>query len=454
MSGTPSDEKPEQAANRVDVALGEKIRLRQAVVGVIGLGYVGLPLARSCVEGGYGVIGFDVDPAKIEKIEAGENYLKHLGDDLMTALTADGRFGATTDFSRLAEADVILICVPTPLGVHREPDLSYVEATADVVAEHLRPGQLVVLESTTYPHTTREIVQPRLDAKGLRCGRDYLLAYSPEREDPGSKTHSTRTIPKLVGGVDAVSGDAAAAFYRTIVDEVYPVSGAEVAEAAKLLENIYRAVNIAMVNEMKMLFTEMDIDIWEVIDAAATKPFGFQAFYPGPGLGGHCIPIDPFYLTWKAHEVGMTTRFIELAGEINHAMPDYVVRRTGLALNERSKAIGGSRILILGLAYKPNVDDVRESPSFTLIHRFRQLGAHVDYHDPHVPHTHHVRKFGDLAMTSIDLHEASLSGYDAVVLATHHAAYDADWIARHAKLVIDTRGFLRTSHETGTIVSA
>jgi UDP-N-acetyl-D-glucosamine dehydrogenase len=357
-------------------------------------------------------------------------------------MKATGRFDATTDLSRLAEADAILSCVPTPLGTHLEPDLSYVEATADAIARTLRPGQLAVLESTTFPRTTRETMLPRLAARGLRCGEDFFLAYSPEREDPGRKDFDTRTIPKLVGGIDPASGELATALYRKAIADVIPVSTAEVAEAAKLLENIYRSVNIALANEMKMVLDAMHIDVWEVIAAAATKPFGFQAFYPGPGLGGHCIPIDPYYLTWKAREVGLPTRFIELAGEVNRSMPEYVVRKTALALNSRGKAVKGAKVLVLGLAYKPDVDDVRESPSFELIEKLEELGAAVHYNDPHVPATHAMRRY-DLQMQSVPLSPEMLGGYDAVLVATHHAAYDWQMIADHARLVIDTRNALR-----------
>src|SRR5258706_6745862 len=334
-----------------------------AVVGVIGLGYVGLPLMAAFHRAGFRVMGFDVDPAKIKSLREGKNYLKHLGPEMVSEMVRAGRLAAPSDFARLAEPDVLISCVPPPLGRHLEPDLCYVERAAGDIARTLRPGQLAVLESTTYPGTTREVVLPRLLARGLKCGTDFYLAYSPEREDPGRRDHSTQTIPKLVGGIDAESGRLATALYRKAIDKVIPVSSAEVAESAKLLENIYRAVNIALVNEMKVVLTAMGIDVWAVIPAASTKPFGFQALYPGPGLGGHCIPIDPFYLTWKAREVGHTSRFIELAGELNRSMPDYVVQRTVLALNERGKSLKGSRILVLGLAYKPDVDDVRESPS-------------------------------------------------------------------------------------------
>ncbi|HSU65955.1 MAG TPA: nucleotide sugar dehydrogenase, partial [Tepidisphaeraceae bacterium] len=335
------------------MSLAERIENKSARVGVIGLGYVGLPLLAAFHRAGFQVIGFDIDPLKIQALSRGENYLKHLGETLVRDMRQAGRFEATTDFGRLAEADAVISCVPTPLGRHLEPDLSYVERTSDDIARTLRKDQLVVLESTTYPGTTRQIVLPRLEARGLRCGTDFYLAYSPEREDPGRKDHSTQTIPKLVGGVDLASGQLATALYREAIRQVIPVSSAEVAEAAKLLENIYRAVNIALVNEMKVVLTAMGINIWEVIAAASTKPFGFQPFYPGPGLGGHCIPIDPYYLTWKARELGLPTRFIELAGEVNHAMPRYVVQRTALALNERGMPVKGSHILVLGLAYKP-----------------------------------------------------------------------------------------------------
>jgi UDP-N-acetyl-D-glucosamine dehydrogenase len=424
-------------------SLRQSISTRNAVVGIIGLGYVGLPLLSVFHRAGFCVIGFDNDPKKIAALLAGQNYLKHLGESLVSEMVAAGRFTATTDLTRLQEADAILICVPTPLGKHLEPDLSYVEKTADAIAAALRPGQLIVLESTTYPGTTRQIVLPRLEKTGLKAGVDFLLAYSPEREDPGRKDFSTQTIPKLVGGIDAISGQVAVELYRAAIRQVIPVSTAEVAEAAKILENVYRAVNIALVNEMKQLLDAMGIDVWEVIAAAATKPFGYQPFYPGPGLGGHCIPIDPFYLTYKAREVGMPTRFIELAGEINHAMPRYVIEKTMLALNTRGKAVKGSRILVLGLAYKPDVDDVRESPSFELIERLTELGAAVDYNDPHVPATHHMRKYGDLGMKSIPLSPETLAAYDCLLIATHHKAYDWQMIADHGQMIVDTRNALK-----------
>lgn len=416
----------------------QKIETKTAVVGVSGLGYVGLPLLAAFCKAGFKVMGFDVDPAKIKMLEKGENYLKHLGDDMVEGLAKSGRFTPTSDMTRMGEADVVISCVPTPLGKHLEPDMSYVESTAEHMAAAARPGQLFVLESTTYPRTTREILLPKFEKRGMKCGVDFFLAYSPEREDPGRKDFNTQSIPKLVGGIDPVSGEIATLLYRQAIAEVIPVSSAEIAEAAKLLENIYRAVNIALVNEMKIVLTAMGIDVWEVIRAAATKPFGFQAFYPGPGLGGHCIPIDPFYLTWKAREVGQNTRFIELAGQINHSMPEYVVTRVVLALNERGKAVKGARILVLGLAYKPDVDDVRESPSFELIEKLEHLGAEVDYNDPHVPRTHKMRRY-DLHMESVPLTKESLSSYDCVLITTHHSAYDWQFIVENSKLIVDSR---------------
>ncbi|MEM1109189.1 MAG: nucleotide sugar dehydrogenase [Planctomycetota bacterium] len=433
------------------MSLNAKIKDRSAVVGVMALGYVGLPLIRTFFDAGFRVIGFDVDPRKIEQLERGENYLKHLGEDFVREMASSDRFEATADMSRLGEADAILVCVPTPLGQHLEPDLSYVEQTARDIAKTLRPDQLIVLESTTYPGTTRKLMAPPLDAAGV----SYHLAYSPEREDPGRKDHNTQTIPKLVGGVTPEAGELAVALYRTAIKEVVPVSSAEVAEAAKILENVYRSVNIALVNELKVILTAMGVDVWEVIDAAKTKPFGFQAFYPGPGLGGHCIPIDPFYLTWAAREHGQTTRFIELAGQVNHEMPGYVVQRSMLALNDAGKAIRDARILVLGLAYKPDIDDVRESPSFELIEQLLQLGGKVDYHDPHVPETHAMRHYPDLPpMQSIELTEKALAAYDLVLIATHHSSYDWEWIGRHARLIVDTRGALRGTTSAASVVNA
>ncbi|HQY87178.1 MAG TPA: nucleotide sugar dehydrogenase [Tepidisphaeraceae bacterium] len=435
------------------MGLREKIEDRSAVVGVIGLGYVGLPLLAAFHRAGFKVIGFDLDPRKIELLHKGENYLKHLGADLVKVMLGN-RFDATSDVKRMGECDVLLSCVPTPLGPHFEPDLSFVEATAIDIAKTLRPGQLIVLESSTYPRTTREVMLPRFEKTGMKLGQDFFLAYSPEREDPGRKDHNTVTIPKLVGGIDAESGRLATALYAKAIKTVIPVKSAEIAEAAKLLENIYRAVNIALVNEMKIVLDAMDIDVWDVIEAAKTKPFGFQAFYPGPGLGGHCIPIDPFYLTWKAREHGHSTRFIELAGEINRAMPEYVVQKVTLALNDHGKAVKGSKILVLGLAYKPDVDDVRESPSFELIEKLEHLGADVDYHDPHVPQTHKMRAH-DLQMKSVPLDAKTLASFDCVLIATNHSVTDWQIVADHAKLVVDTRNAMsKVKPGAGTIVKA
>jgi UDP-N-acetyl-D-glucosamine dehydrogenase len=421
---------------------GSKIEDRSAVVGVIGLGYVGLPLLVAFHKAGYSVIGFDVDQKKIDRLKSGENYLKHLGPTLVSDMNKAGRFDATVDRSRLKECDAIIVCVPTPLGKHLEPDLTYIEKSADDIAATLRVGQLIVLESSTYPGTTREVMLPKFQAKGLKLGEDFYLAFSPEREDPGRKDFNTTTIPKLVGGCDPVSGKLALALYEKAIAKMILVSDEKIAEAAKLLENIYRSVNIALVNELKIVFQAMDIDVWEVIDAAKTKPFGFQAFYPGPGLGGHCIPIDPFYLTWKAREYGQYTRFIELAGEVNNSMPAWVVTRVARALNKHGKAVNDSKILVLGLAYKPDIDDVRESPSFELIERLEKGGARVDYNDPHVPQTHYMRHWGDIGKKSVALSPETLKQYDCVLVATNHKAYDWQLIADHAKLVVDTRNAL------------
>ncbi len=417
---------------------------REPLIGIIGLGYVGLPLADAFHTGGCRVLGFDIDQAKIDALATGTNYLKHLGAEMTTRLASSDRFSATTDFSRLAEPDAIIICVPTPLGRHNEPDMSYVINSARDVGRAVRPGQLVVLESTTYPGTTRQDMLPVILREAaardvnLTPGTDLFVAFSPEREDPGRTSHTTRTTPKLVGGLDDASTDLAVALYKRAVQAPVRVSAAEVAEAAKVLENIFRAVNIAMVNELKVIFDHMGIDVWEVIDAAATKPFGFMPFYPGPGLGGHCIPIDPFYLTWKAREYGQNTRFIELAGEINTRMPRYVVERTVAALNDDRKPAAGSRILVSGLAYKKNIDDVRETPAAEIIEEFFALGCHVDYHDPHVPVFPRMRKH-KLELTSVPLSPQAIASYDAVVIVTDHTAVDYRLYADHARLIVDTR---------------
>jgi UDP-N-acetyl-D-glucosamine dehydrogenase len=447
MSQTNKLESPSAA-----VVLERRIESNAATIGVIGLGYVGLPLAHALHKGGLPIIGFDVDERKIDCIDRKENYLKHLGDEMVVSLSDSDSFSATTSFERLGECDVIMICVPTPLGSHQEPDLSYITDTARHIGKTLRPGQLVILESTTYPRTTRDVMLPAMlaaagdAAEGLIPGDNLFVAFSPEREDPGRKDHSTSTIPKLVGGIDEISTQLASQVYRKGVTHVVEVESAEVAESAKLLENIFRAVNIAMVNEMKVVLERMDIDIWQVVRAAATKPFGFMPFYPGPGLGGHCIPIDPFYLTWKAKEVGCTTRFIELAGQVNTAMPEYVIDRLAWALNEHSKSVKGSRVLVLGLAYKPDVNDTRESPSFKLIELLEDRGAIVEYSDPHIAETPRVRKH-DLKMTSVELTPESIASFDVVLVSTNHKAFDYALIAQHAQLIVDTRDAMRPYHQ-------
>ncbi len=422
--------------------LVEKIRSRDAIVGVVGLGYVGLPLVREFTSADMKVLGFDVDPEKVEALSAGRSYIEHIPSEEVKRMVDSGGFEATCDFDRLDEPDCILICVPTPLTKMREPDMTYVESTARAIARRLRKGQLVVLESTTYPGTTEEILLPILSESGLEVGRDFFLAYSPEREDPGRKDYTTRTIPKVVGGYDENSLAAAQACYGAAIENVVPVSSCAAAEASKILENTYRCVNIALVNELKVLFDRMGIDVWEVVSAASTKPFGFTPFYPGPGLGGHCIPIDPFYLSWKAREYALSTRFIELAGEVNVSMPRYVISRLMDALNDRGKALRGSKVLLLGLAYKKDVDDVRESPSLELIELLREKGAKVDYNDPHVPQTHKMRDY-DLRMESKELRADTLGEYDAILISTDHSAYDYDFIVENAQLVVDTRNATR-----------
>jgi UDP-N-acetyl-D-glucosamine dehydrogenase len=421
-------------------SLLRRIASREARVGVIGLGYVGLPLVLLFEQQGFPVIGFDVDAVKTEMLNRGESYIRHIGVDPIRKAFEARRAVATVDFNRLAECDAVIVCVPTPLGNHREPDLSHVRMTAGAIAERLRPGQLVVLESTTYPGTTREEFLPRFEAGGMRCGRDFFLAFSPEREDPGSGI-STRSIPKVVGGVDLPSLRAAEALYGAMVDRVVPVASAEIAESSKLLENIFRAVNIALVNEMKVVFDRMGIDIWDVIEAAKTKPFGFMPFYPGPGLGGHCIPLDPFYLAWKAAEHGVWARFIELAGEVNTSMPRYVVDRTVEAINRQGRSIVCARILVLGLSYKADIDDDRESPSFELIELLQERGAVVAYCDPYVPVARRGRKH-DLDMASVPCTADEFSRYDAVLIATAHTAFKDPALFARAKMVIDTRNIV------------
>ncbi len=427
----------------IAATLEHAIAQKTAKIGVIGLGYVGLPLVRAFLKAGFPTMGFDIDPWKVERLRAGESYIKHIGADWIREAVQSGRFEPTHDFRRLGEPDALLICVPTPLNESRDPDLQYIERTGEQIAETLRQGQLVVLESTTYPGTTREVLLPRLEKSGLKVGEDFFLAYSPEREDPGNPKYSAENIPKVVGGIDEVSGRLAQLLYKHVVAEVVPVSSCEVAEACKILENTYRSVNIALVNELKVLFARMGIDIWEVIDAARTKPFGFQAFYPGPGLGGHCIPIDPFYLSWLARKYGMVTRFIELAGEINTSMPDYVVKRLVEGLNEHGKPLRGSKVLILGVAYKKDVDDPRESPAFAIMERLLAGGAILSYNDPHIPSLPAMRHYKLPALWSVDLTPEILRSQDCVLIVTDHSAYDYQFIVDHSRLVIDTRNATR-----------
>jgi len=422
-------------------------------IGIIGCGYVGLPLALSFASKGHSVTGFDTDPEKVQKLNGGASYIKHIPASEISKHVGSKHFCATTDFSQIRQMDAALICVPTPLDERREPDLSYVENTARAIAPHLQSEQLIVLESTTYPGTTEELVLPILEAGGLRCPvqkagaaeprTDFYLAFSPEREDPGNKHFGLAQIPKVVGGVNGASGKAAANLYAQIVARVVPVSSTRAAEMTKLLENIFRCVNIALVNELKLLCQRMGIDIWEVIDSAATKPFGFMPFYPGPGLGGHCIPVDPYYLSWKAREYDFATRFIELAGEINTSMPYHVVDAVAEALNERQKSIKGSRILVLGVAYKKDIDDLRESPSLKLMQLLMEHGAKLDYNDPYFPVLHKMRHYDYSGMRSVEITPQMLASYDCVLIATDHSGYDYDEIVRHAPLVVDSRNATR-----------
>jgi UDP-N-acetyl-D-glucosamine dehydrogenase len=416
---------------------------RRAVVGILGMGYVGQPLALRYAELGYKVIGFDIDAEKVADLNAGRSHIEHISDADIRRANAAG-LECTTDFSRAAEADALILCVPTPLNKYREPDLSYVINTIESIVPYLRAGQVVSLESTTYPGTTEEELLPRVTAGGLTVGQDIFLIYSPEREDPGNAHFTTHTIPKVVGGHTPVCLEVGKALYRKAIDQIVPVSSTKVAELTKLLENIHRAVNIGLVNEMKIVADRMGIDIFEVIDAAATKPFGFTAYYPGPGLGGHCIPIDPFDLTWKAREYGLHTRFIELSGEVNRAMPEYVVGKVTKALNDRFKSLKGSRLLVLGIAYKKNVDDMRESPAVEVMELLRTAGADVAYSDPHVAVFPKMREHHfDLA--SIALTPQAVASYDAVVLTTDHAKFDYEMVRAHAQVIIDSRGVYRTA---------
>ncbi|MBX2854745.1 MAG: nucleotide sugar dehydrogenase [Rhodobacteraceae bacterium] len=418
-----------------------KLRAREATIGVVGLGYVGLPLCVAFAEAGVTVLGFDVDPEKPKALERGESYIKHILPETLAPHLAVGRLAATTDMARMSEPDAILVCVPTPLTKHFTPNLSFVESTMQAIREVLRPGQLIVLESTTYPGTTEEVVKPILEQSGLKAGEDFMLAFSPEREDPGNESFTTATIPKVVGADDAASLAAAQALYELFADMVVPVSTASTAEAVKITENVFRAVNIALVNELKLVFARMGIDVWEVIDAAKTKPFGFMPFYPGPGIGGHCIPIDPFYLTWKAKEFEIVTRFVELAGQINSAMPEHVISELGKALDQRfQRGLSGARVLVLGLAYKKNVDDMRESPSLRLIEKLEGRGAAVAYYDPFIPVVPPTRDHPDLTgRQSIEWDLDQIAGYDAVLIATDHDGVDYVGLAGRARLVVDTR---------------
>ncbi len=428
----------------------EKVSNKEAIIGIVGLGYVGLPLMLRFAEVGYRVIGIDVDERKNQQLNQGKSYIQHIPSAHVEKVKH--QIFATADFSASKEADVLILCVPTPLDKYREPDLSYVLQTTESLIPHLRPGQLISLESTTYPGTTTEELKPRIESTGLKIGQDVFLVYSPEREDPGNLNFTTATIPKVCGGETPECLRAGVALYSAVIDKVVPVSSTRVAEMTKLLENIHRSVNIGLVNEMKVLAHKMGIDIHEVIDAAATKPFGFVPYYPGPGIGGHCIPIDPFYLTWKAREFGMHTRFIELAGEVNSGMPHWVVHRISDALNNKERSIKNSKILVLGIAYKRNVDDMRESPSIEIMELLQAKGALVSYSDPHVPlfpamRAHHFD------LHSVDLSAESIQQYDCVVLATAHHAFDYDLIAKHADLIVDTRGAFK-QYKQNNIVSA
>lgn len=416
----------------------KKLTSKTATIGIVGLGYVGLPLMLRYSEVGYRVIGLDIDSEKASKLNRGESYIEHIPAELIAKAVKNG-FEATTDFSRSSEADALIICVPTPLNKYREPDLSFVTDTTDALVPYLRKGQIISLESTTYPGTTDEELKPRVESKGLVVGKDVFLVYSPEREDPGNPNFHTRTIPKVCGGYTAACQQAGLALYGQVIDTVVPVSSTRVAEMTKLLENIHRAVNIGLVNEMKIVADRMGIDIHEVIRAAATKPFGFTAYYPGPGLGGHCIPIDPFYLTWKAREYGLHTRFIELAGEVNSSMPEWVIGKVTEGLNSHCKSIKNSKILVLGIAYKKNVDDMRESPSVAIMELLRDKGAIIAYSDPHVPVFPKMREH-HFNLSSVDITVESLQGYDCVIIATNHDRFDYDLLKTHAKVIIDTRG--------------
>ncbi len=420
------------------MSLLQKIKDHEAKIGVVGLGYVGLPLILEFVREKFPTIGFDIDDAKVKKLNAGISYIKHIPSAKIREAVDGNLFRATSDFSELSEVDCILVCVPTPLSKHREPDLSYIVKTSETISRHLRKGQLVVLESSTFPGTTEEVMRPILEATGLVCHKDFFLAFSPEREDPNNAKYSTRSIPKVVGANSPQSLELTKTLYDQIIVSTVPVSSSQAAEATKLLENIFRSVNIALVNEMKVILDRMGIDVWEVINAAKTKPFGFMAFYPGPGLGGHCIPIDPFYLTWKARQYDISTRFIELAGEVNTEMPYFVVNKVADALNEHKKSLNGSKILILGMAYKKDIDDLRESPTLKLIEILSRKGALVDYNDPMIEELYPMRHY-NYEHKSVELTAEVLQSYDAVLISTDHSVYDWDFIVKNARIVVDTR---------------
>ncbi|MBU1306367.1 MAG: nucleotide sugar dehydrogenase [Alphaproteobacteria bacterium] len=432
-----------RSGNSVEAELLTRLRSKTSKIGIFGMGYVGLPLALRFGEVGYQVIGFDVDEAKVSRLMLGESYIEHIGADRIVKARAEG-FEATTDISRASEVDALIICVPTPLNKNREPDISFVVSTLEAMMPHVRPGQVISLESTTYPGTTEEEIVSRIEARGLVVGKDVFAVYSPEREDPGNTKFSTRTIPKICGGHTKSCLGVGLALYEGVIDQVIPVSSTKAAELTKLLENIHRAVNIGLVNEMKVVADHMGLDIHEIIRAAATKPFGFVPYFPGPGLGGHCIPIDPFYLTWKAREFGVNTRFIELAGEINSAMPDYVISKLIQALNLRRKSVNGSSVLVLGIAYKKNVDDMRESPSVVLMEKLQDLGATVSYSDAHVPVFPKLRDHVHFDLSSAELTPETIAGYDCILLATDHDGVDYELLVQHAQLIIDTRGRYRT----------
>jgi UDP-N-acetyl-D-glucosamine dehydrogenase len=446
----------DQATSQLRDQLLHRIESREAVVGIVGLGYVGLPLLVAFSKAGFSLLGFDIDQDKVDLLQAGKSYLKGIEPVLIREMLEAGRFDATTDISRAAEADALVICVPTPLNAYREPDMRFVVSTAEALAPHLRRGQIVSFESTTYPGTSQELIIPILEKFGLNCDRDFFFVYSPEREDPGNPDYVTATIPKIIGASSQAAMAVGKALYEGAIEKLVPVSNMRTAEAVKLTENVYRAVNIALVNELKVIYEAMDIDVWEVIDAAKTKPFGFTAFYPGPGLGGHCIPIDPFYLTWKAREYGLHTRFIELAGEINRAMPARVVDKVAAALSRHAhKALNGAKILIVGMAYKKNVDDIRESPALEILELLEDAGASVDYYDPYISTIPRTREHASLAgRKSVGWSAATLQGYDAAVISTDHSDLDWQLLGDQMPIVVDTRNVMEGRKGKALVVKA